>query len=296
MIPIAPIAAPAEPSISYRYVTVDHVRIFYREAGSKTSPTIVLLHGFPSSSHMYRNLIPLLAPHYHIIAPDYPGFGNSDMPSRTTFAYTFDHLAAVMTDFLDAINTRRFALYMQDFGGPVGLRIAAAHPSWISGLIVQNANAYQDGLLIKTPEMEAFWKDRAAEAPVRGLLTLDAVKFQYLHGALDPEKISPDAYDSDYAFVERPGAKDIQLDLLYDYQNNFPKYGEWQAYFRAHQPPTLIVWGENDPFFSVAGANGYRHDLKNAEFHFFPTGHFALEEYCGEIAGYIDAFQERLTK
>lgn len=293
--PIA-VGAQASAAVSYRYADVGGVRIFYREAGSTTNPAIVLLHGFPSSSHMYRNLIPLLAAHYHVIAPDYPGFGNSDMPDRKTFAYTFDDLAQVMTGFLESIQLNRFALYIQDFGAPVGLRIAAAHPKWITGLIVQNGNAYKEGVMFATPEMQAFWKDRSADAPAREALTLDAFKFQYLHGATDPSSISPDAYESDYAFLERPGAKEIQLDLLYDYQYNFPKYAAWQHYFREYQPPTLVVWGRNDPFFSVAGANGYRKDLKNIEYHFFPTGHFALEEYGSEIAACINAFRGRLAK
>lgn len=290
-----PVAMRADAAVNYRYATVNGVRIFYREAGSPSSPTIVLLHGFPSSSHMYRNLIPLLAPRYHVVAPDYPGYGNSDMPDRKTFAYTFDHLANVMTGFLEQIGARRFALYIQDFGAPIGLRIAAAHPSWITGLVIQNGNAYREGVTFDSPEMRAFWKDRSASAPIARVLEPDEVAFQYLHGAQDPKHVSPDSYESDLAFLARPGAKDIQLDMLYDYQNNFPKYAQWQAYLREYQPPALVVWGENDPFFSMAGANAYKRDLKHIEYHFFPTGHFALEEFAPQIAAYINTFQAKLT-
>lgn len=283
-------------AVLYRYAKVADVRIFYREAGLVGDPTIVLLHGFPSSSHMYRNLIPLLASHYHVIAPDYPGFGNSDMPDRATFAYTFDHLSQVIAEFLAGVHASRFALYVQDFGAPIGLRIATENPEWITGLIVQNGNAYIEGVTFATPEIKSFWKDRSADGPVRDLLTLDSTKFQYFHGAKDPARISPDAYESDQAFLERPGAKEIQLDLLHDYGNNLSKYDAWHEYFREYQPPTLVVWGENDPFFSVAGANGYREDLKNIEYHFFPTGHFALEEYSSEIAAYVNAFCGKLAK
>ncbi len=286
----------ADERVRYRYVTVDGVRIFYREAGSPDKPIIVLLHGFPTSSFMFRNLIPLLAPTYHVIAPDYPGYGNSDMPDRTKFSYTFDHLADVMTGFLEQIGTRRFAMYIQDFGAPIGLRIASAHPSWITGLVIQNGNAYREGVTFDSPEMRAFWNDRSASAPIARLLERNEIASQYLHGAHNPENISPDTYNSDLAFFARPGAKEIQLDMLHDYKNNFPKYAQWQAYFREHQPPALVVWGENDAFFSMAGANAYKRDLSHIEYHFFPTGHFALEEFAPQIAAYINAFQGKLAK
>ena len=294
--PAPPAVAQADMRVQYHYVTVDGVRIFYREAGSAANPTIVLLHGFPTSSYMFRNLIPLLAPAYHVIAPDYPGYGNSDMPDRTTFAYTFDHLAELMTGFLEETGRRRFAMYVQDFGAPIGLRIAAAHPTWITGLIVQNGNAYREGVTFDSPQMRAFWNDRNAFAPILPLLETKEVAFQYLHGATNPENISPDTWNSDLAFFARPGAKEIQLDMLHDYANNFPKYAQWQAFFREHQPAALVVWGENDPFFSMAGAQAYKRDLKNIEYHFFPTGHFALEEFGPQIAAYINAFKGKLSK
>ncbi len=289
-------AASADTGVHYRYSTVNGVRIFYREAGSPASPTIVLFHGFPTSSYMFRNLIPLLAPAYHVIAPDYPGYGNSDMPDRTNFAYTFDHLSEVMTGFLEQTGTRRFAMYIQDFGAPIGLRIAAAHPDWITGLVIQNGNAYQEGVTFDSAEMRAFWNDRNASAPIAAIMEPNEIAFQYLHGARNPENISPDTYNSDLAFLARPGAKEIQLDMLHDYQNNFPKYAQWQAYFRKYQPPALVVWGENDPFFSMAGAEAYKRDLKHIQYHFFPTGHFALEEFAPQIAAYINAFEGKLAK
>jgi len=284
------------PETSYHKVVVDRLEIFYREAGSSEKPTILLLHGFPTSSHMFRELIPSLAPHYHVIAPDYPGFGQSSAPDATGFAYTFDHLAEVMESFLEQIGCTRFALFMQDYGGPVGFRIAAKHPEWIAALLVQNANASVEGINMETfAPMQSFWANRTAEteAPVRGFLTAEATRFQYVHGTRNPATINPDNWLYDQMLLDRPGNDRIQLALLHDYQNNMPRYADWQAYMRQHQPPTLITWGRNDPFFTEAGAQAFLKDLPEAELHLFDTGHFALEEDGETITGCILDFLSR---
>lgn len=281
---------------SYRTTTVDGLKIFYREAGSPDKQTIVLLHGFPASSHMFRELIPALATDYHVIAPDYPGFGYSDSPTVDAFDYTFDNLANIVGRLLEAKGRNRYWLYMQDYGGPVGLRLATAHPDRVAGLIVQNANAYMDGVsaMLASAAMP-FWQDRnpATEAPLRGLVTPDGVKMQYLSGVREPARISPDAWTHDLVSLGRPGNPEAQLALLFNYQGNVPKFAGWQAYFRAHQPPTLITWGKGDPFFTEAGARAYLRDLPKAELHLLDTGHFALEEDGDLIAGYILNFLGR---
>ena len=277
--------------VQYRQVLIAGVNIFYREAGPREAPAIVLLHGFPSSSHMFRDLIRDLEGRFHVIAPDYPGFGNSAIPSPAEFEYTFDHLAQVMEEFLTTIGVARFSLYMQDYGGPIGFRIATRHPEWIEGLIVQNANAYVEGISDAFAPIRAFWKDRKqGENAVRALLQRDTTVFQYTHGAKRPELISPDSYNSDQAFLDRPGNDAIQLELLFNYQTNPALYPEWQAYLSQHQPPTLIVWGKNDPFFLVRGAEAFRKDLRRPEIHLIDAGHFALEEAHEEIAGRIERF------
>ncbi len=245
---------------------------------------------------MYRELIPALAGEFHVIAPDYPGFGQSSAPNANGFGYTFDHLAEVMESFVKQVGCTRFALFMQDYGGPVGLRLAAKHPEWVKALLVQNANAYAAGINLKTfAPMQPFWANRTAEteAPVRSFLTLETTKFQYTHGTRNPETISPDNWTHDQPLLDRPGNDRIQLALLHDYQNNPPRYAEWQAYFRKHQPPTLITWGRNDPFFTEAGARAYLKDLPGAELHLFETGHFALEEDGPVIASLARDFLKR---
>ncbi|HEY5810624.1 MAG TPA: alpha/beta hydrolase [Povalibacter sp.] len=283
---------------AYRRVNVDGVEIFYREAGSRDAPTLLLLHGFPSSSYHYRRLIELLADRFHVVAPDYPGFGYSDAPrSRSeggTFVYSFDSLADWTARFCQTIGLARFVLYMFDYGGPVGMRIAEHHPEWISGLIVQNANAYAEGLspiaadFITLPEGGTGAQDKAL-----GVLTEEVTRSQYVTGATQPERISPDTWTVDQHFLELPGRKRIQLDLMFDYHSNVARYDAWQAWLRKHQPPALIVWGRNDPFFTEAGARAYLQDLPHAQLHLFDTGHFALEEEAVSIARLIVDFAGR---
>lgn len=287
-------------AVRYQTVTVDGVDIFFREAGPKDGPTILLLHGFPSSSHMFRGLIPALADKYRVIAPDYPGYGNSSAPGVDQFAYTFDNLASVVHRFTQSLGLNRFAIYVQDYGAPIGFRIATAHPERISGLIIQNGNAYTEGL----PDgfwapFKEYWKSPTPELRRRleGFLTLDTTKWQYLHGARDALNISPDAWTMDQIGLDRPGNKDIQLALFKDYGSNPPLYPAWQQYFRTHQPPTLVVWGKNDQIFPAAGAEPYKRDLKNIDFYLLDTGHFALEEEGDQIAAKIRTFmQQRVVK
>jgi pimeloyl-ACP methyl ester carboxylesterase len=277
---------------SYGTVNVDGVGIFYREAGSPEAPTVVLLHGFPSSSHMYRELIPALADQFHLVAPDYPGFGNSDSPAVDQFRYSFDHLSEVMEQFLQALGLSRFSLYVQDYGSPVGFRIAARHPDWIQALIIQNANAYLEGISPALASLQSYWQNRNEEtqAIAASLLTPESVKSFYTQGAGHPERLSPDAWSLDQFFLNRPGSGAIQLELLYDYRTNPERYPEWHDYFRRHQPPTLVVWGKNDPFFTVPGALAYQRDLRNIEVHLLDTGHFALEDEGDAIAAHIRRF------
>jgi pimeloyl-ACP methyl ester carboxylesterase len=280
------------PPVLHRTLNVDGLDIFYREAGSPKRPTLVLLHGFPSSSHMFRNLILTLADEFHIIAPDYPGYGQSSAPSANEFPYTFDRLAEVIEAFLTKLNVTRFSLYIQDFGAPVGLRIAARNPDWISSLIVQNGNAYVEGISAAFDAFKPFWLNRTAETevPLRGFLTLDTTQFQYTHGARNVEAISPDTWTHDQALLDRPGNHEVQLSLMHDYQNNPSQYAIWQDYFRNDQPPTLITWGRNDPFFTEEGARAYLRDLPNAELHLLDSGHFALEEDVNIVGALISEF------
>jgi pimeloyl-ACP methyl ester carboxylesterase len=271
-------------------VTVDGLRIFYREAGNPRLPHIVLLHGFPSSSHMYRKLIPLLATNFHVIAPDYQGFGHSDMPPPGNYRYTFDQLATTMDRFLQNLGLATYVLYMQDYGGPIGMRIAAAHPDRIAGLVVQNANSYEDGLSPDVMQvLKPLWAQRSAttEAPVRAFLTPDATRGQYLAGARNPDALDPDAWVFDQALLDRPGNDEVQLSLLADYGSNVTRYPQWQRYLREHQPKTLIVWGRRDPFFLEAGARAYLRDLPKARLVLLDSGHFALEEDAPHIAAEI---------
>lgn len=285
--------------VKHRTVNVDGVDVFYREAGDPADPTLLLLHGFPTSSHMFRNLIPALADGFHLVAPDYPGFGNSDFPPREEFDYTFDHLAEVVEGFIGALGLEKFSLYVQDYGAPVGLRIATASPELVEALIVQSGNAYEEGFVMPFWEpIFAYAKERSPEneAALRGALEIDAHRWQYTHGVRDIEAISPDNWNLDQRFLDRPGNKEVQLDLFYDYQFNIPRYPAFQEYFRTHRPPTLITWGKNDEIFGVAGAEAYKRDLPDAELHLLDTGHFALEEDLDAIAGHIRRFLgERLS-
>jgi pimeloyl-ACP methyl ester carboxylesterase len=275
--------------ITYKTRLVDGLNIFYREAGSSHKDTLVLLHGFPSSSHMFRNLMSRLEDDFRLIAPDYPGFGHSDAPASGTFVYTFDHLSEIIEKLLIALGINRFGLFIQDYGAPVGLRIASRHPEWIDALICQNANAYEDGLSNVWDALRALWQDPSVETetPLRGFLTLEGANWIYTHGTRSPENISPDNWTLDVARLNRSGNDRIQLDLFYDYRRNVELYPRWQAYFREHQPPSLIVWGKNDPIFNEAGALAFQKDLRNAEVHLLDTGHFALEEDCDVIADLV---------
>jgi len=282
----------------YKTIEIDGQDIFYREAGPKDAPTIVLLHGFPTSSHMFRNLIPALSHKYHVIAPDYPGYGNSSMPLVNEYEYSFDHLAEVIDEFLIKKRIDKYTLYVMDYGAPIGFRIAAKHPERTQALIVQNGNAYDEGLLKFWDPIKAFWKDKTAEndkALRDALLTIDATKWQYTHGVRNVESISPDTWTMDQCKLDRPGNKDIQIELFYSYGTNPGLYPEWQEYFRKHQPPTLVVWGKNDPIFPEEGAHPYKRDLKNIDFHILDTGHFALEEDGDIISDLILKFMEKKT-
>jgi len=278
---------------TFQHATVRGLKVFYREAGSKTSPTIVLLHGFPSSSHMFRDLIPQLAGKFHVIAPDYIGFGYSDAPDAGTFDYTFDNLAAHVEELLfGVLGLKKFSIYVQDYGAPVGYRIASKHPDAIEGIVVQNGNAYAEGIGAAFNPMKPFWVNRNSETekPVRELLKKETTIFQYTHGVKDVSRISPDSYTVDQLFLDRPGNDIIQLNLLHNYQSNLALYDGWHEFFRNKQPKTLIVWGNNDPFFTVEGAQAYLRDIPKAELQLLDTGHFALEDSCKFIADQILRF------
>lgn len=284
-----------DASTRYRKQEVDGVNIFYREAGPPTAPAVLLLHGFPTSSHMFRGLIPLLAPHLHVIAPDLPGFGFSDAPSRSHFAYTFDHLAHVMERFAEAIGLDRYTLYIFDYGAPIGLRLALRHPERIVAIVSQNGNAYEEGLSAGWNPIQRYWADPSSENrnALKSFLSPDSTKWQYTQGA-DESRIAPESYALDSALLARPGNEDIQLDLFLDYGNNVKLYPRFQEYFRKHQPPTLAVWGKGDPFFLPAGANAFTRDNPDARVTFFDTGHFALETHSEEIGVAIVEFLRAL--
>lgn len=282
-------AAPRDsiPQISNHTVDVGGHKVFYREAGDPKAPALVLLHGFPTSSHMFRDLIPALAGKFHVIAPDMIGFGYSDMPTVSEFTYSFDNLAAVTQGLLDQLGLSRYGLYMQDYGGPVGMRLASAHPERVSSLIIQNSNAYMDG--IGKPLADAFlpyWKEQTpeSEAGVRAFLKPETTRFQYTAGAKHPDALNPDAWTLDQALLDRPGNDAIQLALFKDYQSNVGLYETWHAYFRQHQPKTLILWGKNDPLFIAPGAEAYLRDLPKAKLVWLDGGHFALEENVPTVA------------
>src|SRR5215472_17228716 len=280
---------------NYQYANVDGLKIFYREAGAKTSPAVLLLHGFPTSSHMFRNLIPALADRYHVLAPDLPGFGFSEAPDRTQFSYTFDHLAKIIGNFTEAVGVERYAIYVFDYGAPVGLRLALAHPERITAIVSQNGNAYEEGLSDGWNPIEKYWNNPTLEnrAALREFLKPEATKWQYSHGVRDTALLAPETYELDSALLARPGNDDIQLDLFLDYASNIALYPEFQAYFRTKRPPLLAVWGKNDPFFLPPGAEAYKRDNPNAEVRFYDTGHFALETHAPEIAAAIRDFLGR---
>lgn len=284
--------------ITYNRVAVDGLNIFYRVAGPKTAPTVLLLHGFPTSSHMYRNLIPLLAERYHVLAPDLPGFGFSDMPDRKEFRYTFDNLAKTIDRFTQTIGLESYAIYVFDYGAPVGFRLALAHPERVTAIISQNGNAYEEGLSEGWNPIQKYWKEPNAEnrAALRAFLTTEALHFQYLHGVKDASLVAPEGYTLDSALLARPGNDEIQLDLFLDYASNVALYPKFQEYFRAHRPPLLAAWGKNDPFFLPPGAEAYKRDNPNAEVRFYDTGHFALETHHDEIGNAILEFLQRNLK
>jgi pimeloyl-ACP methyl ester carboxylesterase len=280
----------------HRTIEIDGLEIFYREAGDPTTPTVLLLHGFPTSSHMFRNLIPRLSDRFHLVAPDYPGFGASSMPSPEEFEYTFDNLTEVVEKFVAKLGIERYSLYLMDYGAPVGYRLAAKHPERVQSLVIQNGNAYDEGLREFWRPIKAYWKEKTPENAKLlrdSLLTVEATKWQYTHGVRNPEAVAPDNWFHDQFLLERPGNKDIQIRLFYDYGSNPALYPQWQAYFRKHQPPTLIAWGKNDYIFPAEGAEPYKRDLNDVEFHLIDTGHFALEEDGEVIANLMRGFLQK---
>jgi len=281
----------------YKTVEIDGLEIFYREAGPKDAPTILLLHGFPTSSHMFRNLITELSEDFHLVAPDYPGFGFSSMPTVDEFEYSFDNLANVVDKFTKKIGLEKYSLYLQDYGAPVGFRLFIKNPKNIESLIIQNGNAYDEGLRDFWIPLKAYWKDKSDKnaQPLKGFLTLETTKWQFIHGVRNTETISPDNWGHVQPLLDRPGNQAIQLELFYSYGTNPPLYTKWQAYMRKYQPPTLIVWGKNDYIFPAEGAYPYKRDLKNINFNILDTGHFALEEDLEAITKHIrDFFSKKL--
>ncbi|NEO02178.1 MAG: alpha/beta hydrolase [Moorea sp. SIO3I7] len=276
----------------HKTIEIDGLDIFYREAGSKNAPTILLLHGFPTSSHMFRNLIPALADEFHLIAPDYPGFGASSMPKVDEFDYSFDKLADIVEKLTIKLDLQQYFLYVMDYGAPVGYRLASKYPNKVLGLIVQNGNAYEEGLREFWEPLKAYWQDKTPENAqvLADFLSLESTKWQYTNGVRNPESIAPDNWFHDQYLLDRPGNKEIQLELFYSYGTNPTLYPQWQEYFRQFQPPTLIVWGKGDYIFPEEGAHPYKRDLNNIEFHILDTGHFALEEDLELIANYIRNF------
>ena len=279
-------------AVKYRTADVGGFNVFYREAGSIDAPVLLLLHGFPTSSHMFRNLIPLLADRFRVVAPDLPGFGRSDMPPRADFTYTFDHLAGVIDRFTEAMRLARFAIYVFDYGAPTGFRVAAKHPERITAIISQNGNAYEEGLSDGWNPIRAYWQDPSStnRNALRTFLKPETTIWQYTKGVPDPTIVSPDGYSLDNYYLARPGADDVQLDLFGDYKSNVALYPTFQAYFRTHRPRLLAIWGKNDPFFLPAGAEAFKRDIPNACVRFLDTGHFALETHATEIASAIREF------
>jgi pimeloyl-ACP methyl ester carboxylesterase len=290
-------AAPARtyPVTRHRTAVIDGINMFYREAGPADGPAVVLLHGFPTSSHMFRNLIPALADRYRVIAPDYPGFGQSGAPDRSSFAYTFDRFGELVDRLLDQLGATNYAMYVMDYGAPVAWRLALKHPDRITGLIVQNGNAYEEGLKEFWNPIKKYWDDNAEDSrnALRKLFSLETTKFQYTDGVSDTSRISPDNWTHDQPLLDRPGNNDIQLDIFYDYRSNLPLYPKVQEWLRQHRPPTLIVWGKNDVIFPADGAHPYKRDLSDLEFHLLDTGHFVLEDKADEVIPLIHDFLDR---
>ena len=276
----------------YRTADVDGFEVFYRESGPDDAPALLLLHGFPSASHMFRDLIPALSDRYHVIAPDLPGFGQSAMPSRATFTYSFEHITDVIDRFTEIVGLSRFAIYVFDYGAPTGFRIALKHPDRITAIISQNGNAYEEGLSEGWKPIRSYWEDPSAanREALRPFLTPETTRWQYTHGVADPTSVSPDGYSLDNFYLARPGADEVQLDLLGDYKSNIALYPAFQNYFRTYKPPFLAIWGKNDPFFLPPGAEAFKRDNPSATVRFLDTGHFALETHAAEIAAAIDDF------
>lgn len=282
-------------AVAYRTADVDGFKISYREAGAPSAPKLLLLHGFPSASHMFRDLIPLLADRFHLVAPDLPGFGRSDMPERSKFSYTFDHIADVIDRFTEVIGFDRYAVYVFDYGAPTGFRLAVKHPDRITAIISQNGNAYEEGLSEGWNPIQAYWRDASSanREALRAFLKPEATVWQYTHGVTDLTKVSPDGYTLDNFYLARPGADEVQLDLFGDYKSNVALYPTFQAYFRDYKPPFLAIWGKNDPFFLPPGAEAFKRDIPKAVVRFVDTGHFALETHAAEIASAIRDFLPR---
>jgi pimeloyl-ACP methyl ester carboxylesterase len=290
----APSLRSTSATTTYHYATVDGVGVFYREAGPRDAPTIVLLHGFPSSSREFDTLIPLLATRYHLIAPDFPGFGQSDAPPPSSYAYTFDNVAKTINDLLEQLKIDKYTFYLHDYGGPVGFRIVLAHPLRLRALIVQNANVYNEGLGAKWTGIAQYWADPKAHSDVfDAFVSLAATEQRHALGTSHPDRYNPDTWTDEYVHLSRPGQREIQADLLYDYQTNVASYPSWQAWLREHKPPTLVVWGRNDPSFISAGAEAFRRDLPDAEIHLLDAGHFVLDEKNDETASLILAFMAK---
>ncbi|WP_285424245.1 alpha/beta fold hydrolase [Pseudomonas sp. efr-133-TYG-103a] len=278
------------PVINHAFADADGVKVFYREAGDRTLPTLLMLHGFPSSSHQFRQLIPLLAPHFHVIAPDFPGFGFTEVPEARNYVYSFDGLARTLADFVDALGLKSYAMYVFDYGAPTGLRLALKHPERVTGLVSQNGNAYLEGLGDAWAPIRAYWTEPTAanrQVIADAVLNLEGTRWQYVHGVSQPELIAPEGYTLDALLMERPGNKDIQLDLFLDYANNLKLYPAFQAFFRAHKIPTLAIWGKHDPFFIPPGAEAFKRDNPQAVVELLDTGHFALETHAAHIAARI---------
>jgi pimeloyl-ACP methyl ester carboxylesterase len=279
-------------TMTFRKIEVDGLKVFYREAGRTDAPALLLLHGFPTSSHMFRDLIPMLADRLHLVAPDLPGFGQSDMPDQSRFTYTFDNIAKVIERFTEVVGLSRFAIYVFDYGAPTGFRLAVSHPERITAIISQNGNAYEEGLSDGWTPIQAYWQEPsvANREALRGFLAPDTTRWQYTEGVSNVTAVSPDGYSLDNFYLARPGADEIQLDLFGDYKSNVALYPTFQEYFRKYKPPFLAVWGKNDPFFLPAGAQAFKRDIPDAKVHFFDTGHFALETHAKEIAAVIRDF------
>jgi len=284
--------------IKYKTLEVNGVSIAYREAGNPENPTIVLLHGYPSSSHQYRKVLAQLSDEYHLVAPDYPGFGNSDFPSPDDYEYTFDNIAETMDTFLQVKGLDSFAIMMQDYGAPIGFRIATAHPEKVTAIITQNGNAYEEGIGEIWKGIKALWADRndSTEQALLPAFTLEGLRWDYTHGTRNPENVNPDSWHLDYLRMSRPNAHKVNLDLWYDYQNNLKLYPKWQKYLRDNQPPVLVVWGKNDEYFPESGAEAFKKDVKNIDYNIYDTGHFALEEDGNEIIGKIRTFMQGVAE